>query len=486
MIGVNELFQKAYGATAPKELPAVSVRGICVDSRKTEKGDLFIAIRGVKSDGAAFIEDAVRRGASAVVAEGAAPAQLSVPFIAVTDDRDAAARLASAFYDFPSRALKVIGLTGTNGKTTTSFIIEHLLKKRGEVPGVIGTVNYRYAGTVIPAVETTPGPLALQRLFSDMKRAGTRTVVMEVSAHALDQGRVSGVEFETALFTNLTQDHLDYFKGFEDYFEAKAKLFRALAPGKTAVLNADDAWCVKLKESLKCRTLTFGLYSNADIFASDIVYEKNRTLFTLTASGRSVPVTSPLVGTHNVYNALAALAALQASGYDAREMASGLADFAGVPGRLEPVDCGQEFSVFIDYAHTPDGLEKVLSSLKPTAKNRLFVVFGCGGDRDRAKRPKMGVVASRFCDHVYLTSDNPRSEDPQAIIEEIKAGFPEGFNNYTVVIDRKKAIRQAFLLARRDDTVLLAGKGHETSQVIGDRVLPFSEKEEAEKILSGR
>lgn len=486
MIALKELFRKAYpGATAVRSLPDLSVSGIECDSRRVKPGFLFIAIRGAKDDGRKYIQDAIRNGAAAVASAGTDPAVSGVPHILLDDDRDAAARFAAAWYDFPAEKLRLIGVTGTNGKTTCTYLLEHFLSVQGEKTGVIGTVNYRYAGKVIPAVETTPGPLSLQSLFAEMREAGVRTVAMEVSAHALDQGRTAGLRFETALFTNLTQDHLDYFGTMDKYFRAKARLFEGLGPAATAVLNADDAAADKLRRSNGARCLSYGVSSPADLRAVNIRYDKDRTHFGLETGGVTLGVDSPLVGLHNVYNVLGAFAVMRALGFDVSRAARSLADFRGVPGRLEPVNCGQNFSVYIDYAHTPDGLENVLASLIPYKKGRLFVVFGCGGDRDRAKRPQMGRIASALSDHVFVTSDNPRSEKPESIAEEIRAGFREGFTNYSVVVDRRKAIRQALLAARENDIIVLAGKGHETTQVIGGQALPFSEREEAERVLSG-
>lgn len=487
MVPLKALWAKAFDAVSADAIPdGIFVRGLAVDSRKVERGDLFIAIKGVKTDGNAYIEEALRRGAAAVVIEGALTGKIQAPAFSVADARLAVARLAAAFYDHPSREMCVIGITGTNGKTTSSYLIEHILLRQNRHPGIIGTVNYRCETFTEPAVETTPGPLKLQQLLSRYRESGCRYVAMEVSAHALDQKRIEGVEPAVALFTNLTQDHLDYFSSLKEYGDAKARLFESLGASRTAVLNADDPFCGTLKARTKARVISYGLLKDADLKAADIQWGPRSTVFTLQNGKETIAVESPLVGLHNIYNVLGAMGVLQALGLDLRAAALALKDFPGVPGRLEPVRCGQEFSVFIDYAHTPDGLEKVLASLEPLKKQRLFVVFGCGGDRDRDKRPKMAAIASRFCDHVYLTSDNPRSEDPGAIAREIQGGFPVGYGNYTIVLDRKKAIRQALLLARRDDIVLLAGKGHETTQIIGDRAIPFSEREVAEGILHGR
>ena len=470
---------------APDSLPDVPVSGLECDSRKIERGFVFVALRGAKLDGNAFIGEAARRGASAVIADAVPDSPTGVPVVSVPDSREAAARLASAFYGHPSKRLKIVGVTGTNGKTTTTYLAEFLLDQHQKKPGVIGTVSYRYAGVETPAVETTPGPLDLQRLFSAMVQSGCESAVMEVSSHALDQHRVGGIDFTAAVFTNLTQDHLDYHGSMQAYFESKAKLFSGLSSGSTAVLNCDDAWSAKLAGLTAARVLTFGIERDADLRALSLRRNADSMDFELVHRGRRTAVSLPLIGRHNVYNALAALGVCEALGVPVEEAARSLRAFPGVPGRLEAVRCGQPFTVLVDFAHTPDGLENVLQALAEHRQKKLFVVFGCGGDRDRTKRPKMAAIAAQWADFVYVTSDNPRSEKPQAIADEICAGFPSGFRNRTVVLDRRKAIRQALLAARAGDIVLLAGKGHERAQIIGDQALPFSDREEAEKVLNG-
>lgn len=485
MISLRSLFSKAYPGF-PGAIPDIPLLGIECDSRKVRKGFLFVAVRGVREDGNRFVPEALSRGAVAVAGEGEMGLPDGVPFVRLPDSREAVARLAAAFYGDPSKSIRIIGITGTNGKTTSSYLVEYLLAREGKKTGVVGTVSYRFGDTVIPAVETTPGPLRLQEVLAGMREAGCGFAAMEVSSHALHQKRIEGIEFETALFTNLTQDHLDYHGTMEAYFECKAGLFRGLAAGKTAVVNADDAWAGALKKQLRCKVLTFGIRGPADFRAENIRAESRRTIFELARSGRRAAVELPLIGLHNVGNSLGALAVLEALGLDAFRAAGSLGAFPGVPGRLEAVDRGQNFSVFIDFAHTPDGIENALSALGAVKKEKLFVVFGCGGDRDKEKRPKMARIAARFCDWIYVTSDNPRSEDPAVIAREVCAGFPEGYKNFTVILDRRKAVRQALLAARAGDVVLLAGKGHERSQVVGDRSFPYQEREEAERVLNGR
>ncbi|MGH7198795.1 MAG: UDP-N-acetylmuramoyl-L-alanyl-D-glutamate--2,6-diaminopimelate ligase [Candidatus Omnitrophota bacterium] len=486
MRSLKALVQEALPDRSPgKALPEISIKGLECDSRGVGKDFLFVAIRGVKKDGTEFIEEAIRRGAAAVVTDRPLPSSMEIPFILVPECRLAIAQLATAFYGHPARKLKTVGITGTNGKTTSSFLIEHFLLKERKETGVIGTVNTRFAGREIPAVETTPGPLRIQQILSQMVDARCDHAVMEVSSHALDQNRVGGIDFEATLFTNLTQDHLDYHKTLEAYFECKAKLFLGLSREKTAVINSDDPWGVKLMSQVPSKILTYGIHADADLRAEQIAWKEGRTFFNLRWRGSAFAVESPLIGTHNVYNVLGALGVMAGLGFDVRKCAGELKHFKGVPGRLESVDEGQNFLVFVDYAHTPDGLENVLKSLAPYKKDKLIAVFGCGGDRDRGKRPQMARIASEFCDQVFVTSDNPRSEDPKAIAQEVCAGFPAHFKDFTVAVDRRKAIRQALLSAREGDIVLLAGKGHETTQIVGDRTLAFSDREEARKVLRG-
>ncbi len=483
---LRALAKEAYPelVSAVEALPDVSVRGVECDSRKVKEGFLFVAVRGVKQDGAGFAAEAVKNGAVAVVGEEP-PAGVETPFFHVPQSRDAAARFATVFYGRPAAQLRCIGITGTNGKTTSSYLLEHLLIKEGARPGVLGTINYRFAGQETPAIETTPGPIRIQEMLARMLLVGCDHAVMEVSSHALDQGRAGGIPFRAALFTNFTQDHLDHHKTLEAYFECKAKLFTGLDASAVAVLNADDAWAMKLPGRTSARVVTYGMAPHADFRADSIKWYDGRTYFRLSENGKQHTVILPMIGTHNVYNAIGAVATLSSLGHDVGRLCESLADFAGVPGRLESIARGQDFLIFVDFAHTPDGLENVLKSLRPYKKGKLITVFGCGGDRDRGKRPQMARIAAELSDWVCVTSDNPRSEDPRAIVQEIVSGFPESFRDFTTVLDRSKAIRQALLKAREGDIVLLAGKGHERTQIIGDRVIPFNDREEAEKVLSG-
>ena len=487
MIPLRQFILEAYPGYSVSSFPDISVNGLECDSRKVQKGFVFIAVKGKKLDGDAFIQEAVSKGAVAIVSEDTTPAKdFSLPWILVRDSRDAVLRLSQVFYANPSKDLKIVGVTGTNGKTTTTYLLEHLLLKKGLRPGVIGTVNYRYAGKEIPAAETTPGPLQLQRIFSEMKQAHCSHALMEVSSHALDQNRTGGVHFSAAIFTNLTRDHLDYHVTMENYFEAKSKLFSGLSEETSAIINHDDEWGMKLASKTLAKKWTFGLKDGADFQAVNLRYAHDGAGFELKFEGKKIAVHLPLIGAHNVYNALGAIAAFYSLGFSVGEACAFLSDFKGVPGRLESVRAGQDFAVVVDFAHTPDGLENVLRSLKNHPNGKLILVFGCGGDRDRAKRPQMASIAAKYADRIFVTSDNPRSEDPKAIAAEICGGFPQDFKKYAVVIDRRKAIRQALLEARTGDMVLLAGKGHERSQIIGNESIPFSDREEVERVLVGR
>lgn len=488
MMTFKELLAQALpDLEAPAKLADLPVRGLECDSRRVEKDFVFVAIRGVKNDGGVFIEEAMKRGAVAVIGQSDISARpRGTPFMAVPEARVAMARLASAFYGHPASKLRVVGITGTNGKTTTSYLIEHLLACAGRRVGVMGTVSYRFGQKEIPAVETTPGPLRAQEILSQMVADGCEDAVMEVSSHALDQKRVEGIGFEAALFTNLTQDHLDYHASLEAYFECKSRLFTSLAPEKPAVINIDDESGRRLVSMTPGRVVSYAVNREADFKASKIRPAGQATAFDLTAAGETLPVEIPLIGLHNVYNALGALAVVHALGLDLKKAIADLKSFKGVPGRLEAVRAGQNFMVFVDFAHTPDGLENVLKSLVPYKKKKLILVFGCGGDRDRDKRPRMAQIAARYADLVIVTSDNPRTEDPRVIAEAVRAGFPNEFKFYAVVLDRRKAIRQALLSARQGDIVLLAGKGHERCQIIGAEAQPFNDREEVERVLDGR
>lgn len=457
------------------------ITAICYDSRQAADGALFVALRGGQADGHDFIDDALGLGASAVLAEQPVPLNCAVPWVQVPDTRLALSRLAARFYDAPSRAMKVAGVTGTNGKTTTAFLLHHLLKTAWHRAGLIGTVHYDLGDEIIEASHTTPESLELQRMLAEMVTRACRGVVMEVSSHALEQKRPADVEFDAAIFTNLTRDHLDYHGTMENYYDAKRELFAQLVeqPTKRAavgVINIDDEYGRRLVKEFGSRItlIKYGCGVHADFRALDIRFDFKGTEFRLDAKGRSYLVRLPLIGRFNVYNALAALAAGSALGINTRESIASLASSPQVPGRLESVTDRQGFRVFVDYAHTPDALENALETILELKPRRLITVFGCGGNRDVPKRAQMGKVADRLSDFSIITSDNPRREDPMAIIDGILSGFSS--DRYKIEADRRAAIAGALGLAQKGDIVLIAGKGHEGEQTFADRTIEFDDR----------
>jgi UDP-N-acetylmuramoyl-L-alanyl-D-glutamate--2,6-diaminopimelate ligase len=467
----------------------LDTQSIAYDSRKVEPGALFVALPGEKADGAQFIPQAVQAGAIAVVAEKDVPLP-GVTVVVVKNARKAMGDLAAAKFEHPTRHMKIAGITGTNGKTTTSYLIKYICEQTLRLCGLIGTVRYEIGPRSIPAWRTTPEAPDLQDLLWQMRSAGCRAAVMEVASHALVQERVRGVEFDVAVFTNLTQDHLDYHKTMEAYFDAKALLFTNAAAQKKkkaqAVINLDDRYGALLIARCKdlLPVLTYGMGLRADFRASNVRTDFQGTSFQLDAKGRSYLVRLPLIGNFNVYNALAAIAAASAMGVEVRVAVLALATAPAVPGRLEPVPAQRNFRVFVDYAHTDDALINAIKTLRELKPARLLVVFGCGGNRDRGKRPRMGAAVDEYADYAIVTSDNPRKEDPLAIIEDIKPGMPRG--NYEVIEDRRAAIQRAIDLAQARDIVLIAGKGHETYQEFADRTIDFDDVAVAKQALENK
>jgi UDP-N-acetylmuramoyl-L-alanyl-D-glutamate--2,6-diaminopimelate ligase len=458
-----------------------NITSICYDSRRVQKNALFVALRGEKADGHHYIESAIERGAAAIMAEEE-PMHRGVTSLIVKDTRAAMADLAAEFYGHPSLGLKVAGVTGTNGKTTTAFLIKHLCESVLQRCGFLGTIRYEIGDRILPATRTTPESLDLQELLYQIRSAGCRAAAMEVSSHALAQNRVRNVEFDAAIFTNLTQDHLDYHGTMEAYFEAKLKLFAGLAgqrhkKGK-AIINLDDRWGQQLlsrlgKEYPQLPVVTYGMGARADYRASAVKSDIAGSQFHLDAHGKTYLVRMPLIGAFNVYNALAALAGAAALGVDLRTAVKALASAPSVPGRMEPVPVRRQFRIFVDYAHTDDALTNALKTLRDLQPRRLIVVFGCGGDRDRAKRPLMAAAAEKLADWTIITSDNPRKEDPAAIAAEIEKGFRRAAHE--TILDRKEAIARAVALAQPRDIVLIAGKGHENTQEFADSTVPFDD-----------
>ncbi len=459
------------------------VRRVTADSRNTFKGDMFIALRGYSVDSHKFIGEAISKGAGIIVAEEDFNAPDGVKKIIVGDTRAVLSAIADKFYGHPSRKLKVIGVTGTNGKTTITYIIESILNCARKKTGVIGTINYRFDGKVMHAKNTTPGPIELQSMLADMVEASCSYAAMEVSSHSLDQRRPDGIELAAAIFTNITPEHLDYHKTPEAYFDAKTKIFGYLKESGAAILNNDDSRVRTLKNAGGKKIVTYGIKEKADITAKNIRLSPDSSKFDIVLQDKSLSVSTRLIGMYNVSNILAAAAACDYLGIKPAAIKKGIEQMTFVPGRLEPVGDFGGFKVFVDFAHTEDALRNVLGLLKEVSGGRIITVFGCGGNRDRKKRPAMGRAACELSGHVVITSDNPRFEDPSDIISEITRDIRGKFSNYEVEVDRRRAIDKALSLAEAGSIVIIAGKGHEKTQIIGDKALPFDDREVVKEIL---
>ena len=458
--------------------PATAITGVAYDSRSAGPGDLFFCVPGTVSDGHEWAGAAAQAGAVALCVER--PTGTGLPEVVVTDARRAMGRVGAEFYGRPADELLVLGVTGTNGKTTTAFLLDEILAADGRTTGLIGTIETRVAGVRRAGVRTTPESLDLHRLFAEMRAAGVDSVAMEVTSHALALHRVEGVRFAAAAFTNLSQDHLDFHADMEDYFEAKRSLFTSERLERGAV-NVDDPYGRKLFESSSVPLVGFGAASDADVRAEDVSLGPSSTELRIVTPKGEIEVTLRLAGHFNVSNALAAAATALQAGIGLHAIEEGLGALDAVPGRFESVDCGQPFSVIVDYAHTPDSLDNVLRAARPLAAargGRVVCLFGCGGDRDRGKRPLMGAVAARLADYVIVTSDNPRSEDPDAIIGQILEGVlaerPDGAD--VVTADRAEAIAAGLRSAAAGDVFVIAGKGHEQGQQFADRTIPFDDR----------
>lgn len=468
----------------------VEVSGLTSDSRRVVPGMVFVAVSGTSDDGHRYVGEAIERGATVIV--GADP-NVYVgrrTFVRVPDSRQALSRLAAAYYNHPSRDMEVIGVTGTNGKTSVSFMLRHIIRSHEERCGLIGTVRYEIGDRHIPANRTTPDAVELQRLLDAMRGDGCRKVVMEVSSHALQQHRVADVDFNLAAFTNLTRDHLDYHLSMDSYFEAKRRLFELLVNGRSgraAVINMDDEYGRRLsREVAGLPVTTFGLQRPRNVQYSAIGVRSIRTAtqYTLMSGEQPVSLALPTIGSYNVQNSLAAVALASELGYPIESIVESLNTLPPIPGRLEQVDVGQPFSVFVDYAHTADALRRVLETLRRMSGGRILLLFGCGGGRDQGKRNEMGRIAARLSDHSWITNDNPRNENPETIVSQIVAGIQSvGGHSWTVEYDRRRAIQSILNEASPRDVVLIAGKGHEAYQEIDGAVIPFDDKLYVEKGL---
>ncbi len=455
---------------APRDLE-ISV--LCLDSRAAGRGALFAALRGRQTDGHRFLADAVARGAACVLTEE--PPQMQIPYILVPDSRDALARMAAVWYGEPAKKMTMVGVTGTNGKTTTTYLLKQILEKTISARvGLIGTNQNMIGDEILPAQRTTPESLTLQELLAHMARAGCTHVVMEVSSHALMQSRTAGIEFAVGVFTNLTQDHLDYHGTMEAYCDAKARLFSQCA---VAVANGDDPWTPRILQNAACRSVCFGEGLTNDLVGWHVRYESRCVRFTACDDCGHVEACLPIPGRFSLYNALGALLAARELGISLEDAAKALADCRGVRGRCEVLETDTDYTVLIDYAHTPDGLKNILSTACGFAENRVIVVFGCGGERDKTKRAGMGRIAAVLADAVVVTSDNPRGEPPYAILHDILEGMRETQTPFAVLENRREAVAYALDHAERGDVVVLAGKGHEPYQIIGKTAYPLDERE---------
>ena len=458
------------------------IASVTADSRMATPGSLFVAIPGLKTDGAKFIESAIRKGAAAVVGESSAAS------VQVDDTRAALSIIAANYYGRPADKLSLVGVTGTSGKTTTTKMIESIFDAVGEPVGLVGTIEYRAGDERLMADRTTPDAVVLQQWFAKMVDAGVRNAVMEVSSHALALKRTYGIHFAAAVFTNLSQDHFDFHKDFEDYFAAKRILFDQIDRSrKTAIVNIDDEYGRRLANELGDAVVTFGRGANADIHPLDGFEISVRGLQGRVATpAGEVRIESKLLGAPNLYNWLGAIGAAQSVGIDIPTIEAGIRNLAAVRGRFEYVESAGGPTVIVDYAHKPDALDKLLQAVRDlAAKRRVVLIVGCGGDRDKDKRPKMGAIAARLADYTVLTSDNPRGEKPEVILDDIEAGM-HGATNYMRMTDRREAISRAIAEASADDVIVIAGKGHEPYQVIGDQILHFDDREEAERALETR
>ncbi|GAN34954.1 MAG: UDP-N-acetylmuramoyl-L-alanyl-D-glutamate--2,6-diaminopimelate ligase [Candidatus Brocadia sinica] len=461
------------------------VCGITHDSRKVKGGYVFVAIKGHTVDGHDFIAGAIEKGAIALVVGKKIDIALRIPQFIVSNTRYALASLSCRFYGEPSSQMTVVGITGTNGKTTTSYLTKSIIEASGNKAGLIGTIQYETGKRVLPAQETTPESVEIQSYLSEMLKSGIKYAIVEASSHALSQNRLDEIRFSSAIFTNLSIEHLDYHVNIRNYRTEKLKLVKGLGTQAFAILNADHNASKHFAECTKSQVVWYGIKKEkADVTAEIIDMSADVTRFLLNSPWGKILINAKLVGKHNIYNALAAAANALALGFKIDTIKTGIESLGVVPGRLEKVDCGQDFHVYIDFAHTHQALQVVLSTLREITTGRIILVFGCGGNRDRKKRPKMGHIAEKYADLSWITSDNPRSEDPYSIISEIQKGVRKQ-GCFRVQADRKIAIEEAVSEAKRGDVVIIAGKGHEQYQISKDAILPFDDREIVRQILCG-
>ena len=476
---LDKLLQDIYVGEIKAPFERIDISSISCDSRKVSKGDMFVALKGASFDGDDFVMEAVDKGAAVVIinpdSKFSRIGNTDGCYLVVDDAKDFLHKTVRRLFGNPSRQVKTVGITGTNGKTTITYLIEAILLEDQKACGVIGTVNCRGNNSLISSTQTTPDFVDNQKFLADLQQWNIPYCVMEVSSHALTQDRVFGINFCAAIFTNLTSDHLDYHKTREHYFASKARLFTSLDSEATAVINIDDIYGQQLCSMTKAKIVTYGIKQKADVSASKIRSNITGSQFALICREGEIGIKTRFIGTFNIYNILAAASFCLSQNISLAVIAKGIERLTGVPGRLEHVDQGQDFSVFIDYAHTEDALKNVLTAIRQVSHSKVILVFGCGGNRDTSKRLLMGRVTSELADFSIVTSDNPRNEDPQLIIDQIVEGILK--DNYKVVINRKEAIEQALDMAQKGDIVLIAGKGHETAQICGDQKIDFNERQ---------
>lgn len=455
------------------------ILGVSYTSKKIQPGYLFGALKGEKTDGMRFIQEASLKGAMAFLSEDPAPANFAKTWIQTPDAREALALCSANFYSHPSKKMKIVGITGTKGKTTLTYLLEAILKKARTLPGVIGTISYRLPNKEISAERTTPEAPDLQRMLAEMLEAGASHCLIEVSSHALELKRVMGIEFDVVVFTNLSGEHLDYHHSMENYFEAKKKLFLInQAKKRMAVINSDDPWGKKLMAEIPLGVVTYGLEPSAIIRGENHKLSEEGVELSVRFPGGHLPLCSPLLGRPNLYNILAATAVALTLRVPHPAIREGIASLRGVPGRFEKIRNSRGLHIFVDYAHTDDALRNLLETVQAQSPRRIILVFGAGGDRDKTKRERMGRVAGVLASWTILTSDNPRSEDPLAIISDIEKGIKKtGENKYEIQSERREAIKRALALGKEGDTILVAGKGHEDYQIIAEKILPFNDAE---------
>ena len=472
-----------------KPIPDCEIYGIAYDSRQVQEGYLFICIKGLNTDGHLYAQEAVQRGARAVLGEEVLSLPPEIIMVQTENTRAVLPVLASNYYGNPSRQLKLIGVTGTNGKTTVTHIIKAILEEAGYKVGIIGTL-YASVGLYLRDMgHTTPESIEIEQFLSECVKQNAHFVIMEVSSHALAMQRVEELSFHSAVYTNLTQDHLDFHHDMTAYKEAKLSLFKKLAgqPNAYGIVNADDEYGGDFLKGSPVTAYTYGMTKKAAVKADKVQYSMRGTIFTVNLGQENITIEMKLIGRFNVYNALAAIAVAWQEGIDAHTIKKALGKMKGVAGRFEQVDCGQDYTVIVDYAHTPDGLENILTAAREIAKNKIITVFGCGGGRDRGKRPLMGGIAAKHSDFTIITTDNPRHEEPESIIAEIMPGMGNiADSSFMVIIDRYEAIRQAVKLAEKNDMVIIAGKGHETYQLVKEQVLDFDDRKVAAALIKER